>query len=188
MSAGIHSSQPRKQWIYSFPERRVRRLRVVQTGTTTIPEDTVGCSRVEVLPRRRRIAAPSRVALAGPSQSVGRANGVRQFRSHPLEKLGDAASGYVHRSGLRPRAAGGSGARRTVGPGLDCSHARGGDGRERACGRRCLLAKSCASSNTWGRCAEPPHLNFTRTEWTTCCSRIPILARRTLQTIRRVGE
>jgi hypothetical protein len=32
------SSQPRKQWTYSFPERSVRRLRVIQTGTTTIPE------------------------------------------------------------------------------------------------------------------------------------------------------
>src|SRR5258707_6521431 len=31
-------SQPRKQWTYSFPERRVRRLRVIQTGTTKIPE------------------------------------------------------------------------------------------------------------------------------------------------------
>jgi hypothetical protein len=33
------SSQPRKLWICSFPERRVRRLRVVQTGTTKIPEE-----------------------------------------------------------------------------------------------------------------------------------------------------
>ena len=33
------SSQPRKLWTYSFPERRVRRLRVVQTGATKIPEE-----------------------------------------------------------------------------------------------------------------------------------------------------
>ena len=33
------SSQPRKLWICSFPERRVRRLRVVQTGTTKIPQE-----------------------------------------------------------------------------------------------------------------------------------------------------
>ena len=32
------SSQPRKQWTYSFPERRMHRLRVIQTGTTKIPE------------------------------------------------------------------------------------------------------------------------------------------------------
>ena len=32
------SSQPGKQWTGSFPERRVRRLRVVQTGTSEIPE------------------------------------------------------------------------------------------------------------------------------------------------------
>jgi hypothetical protein len=31
-------SQPRKLWTCSFPERRVRRLRVVQTGTAKIPE------------------------------------------------------------------------------------------------------------------------------------------------------
>ncbi len=31
-------SQPRKLWISSFPERRVRQLRVVQTGTGKIPE------------------------------------------------------------------------------------------------------------------------------------------------------
>ena len=34
-----YSSQPRKHWIYTFPERRVRRIRVVQTGTTKIPEE-----------------------------------------------------------------------------------------------------------------------------------------------------
>jgi hypothetical protein len=33
------SSQPRKLWMCSFAERRVRRLRVVQIGTTTIPEE-----------------------------------------------------------------------------------------------------------------------------------------------------
>jgi hypothetical protein len=33
------ASQPRKRWSYSFPERSVRRLRVVQTGTTKIPEE-----------------------------------------------------------------------------------------------------------------------------------------------------
>jgi hypothetical protein len=33
------SSQPRKLWICSFPERRVRRIRVVQTGTTKVPEE-----------------------------------------------------------------------------------------------------------------------------------------------------
>ena len=33
------SSQPRKLWTCSFPERRVRRLRVVQTGTGKIPEE-----------------------------------------------------------------------------------------------------------------------------------------------------
>ncbi len=32
------AAQPRKQWTYSFPERRVRRLRLVETGTTNIPE------------------------------------------------------------------------------------------------------------------------------------------------------
>jgi hypothetical protein len=32
------ASQPRRLWIYSFPERRVRRLRLVETGTTKIPE------------------------------------------------------------------------------------------------------------------------------------------------------
>ena len=33
------ASQPRKLWTYSFPERRVRRLRVVQTGAAKIPEE-----------------------------------------------------------------------------------------------------------------------------------------------------
>lgn len=33
------SSQPRKWWTYSFPERRLRRVRVVQTGTANIPEE-----------------------------------------------------------------------------------------------------------------------------------------------------
>ena len=33
------SSQSRKLWAYSFPERRLRRLRVVQTGTAKIPEE-----------------------------------------------------------------------------------------------------------------------------------------------------
>ena len=33
------SSRPRKLWICSFPERRVRRLRVVQTGAAKIPEE-----------------------------------------------------------------------------------------------------------------------------------------------------
>jgi hypothetical protein len=33
------SSQPRKQWTYSFPERRLRRLRLVETGTTKVPEE-----------------------------------------------------------------------------------------------------------------------------------------------------
>jgi F5/8 type C domain len=33
------SLQPRKLWTCSFPERRLRRLRVVQTGTAKIPEE-----------------------------------------------------------------------------------------------------------------------------------------------------
>jgi len=33
------SSQPRKLWTCSFPERRARRLRVVQTGAAKIPEE-----------------------------------------------------------------------------------------------------------------------------------------------------
>jgi hypothetical protein len=33
------ASQPRKLWIYSFPERSLRRLRVVETGTAKIPEE-----------------------------------------------------------------------------------------------------------------------------------------------------
>ena len=33
------SSQPRKLWTCSFPERRVRRLRLVQTGAAKIPEE-----------------------------------------------------------------------------------------------------------------------------------------------------
>ena len=33
------SSQPRKQWTYSFPERRLRKLRLVETGTAKIPEE-----------------------------------------------------------------------------------------------------------------------------------------------------
>jgi hypothetical protein len=32
-------SQPRKLWTCSFPERRVRQLRLVETGTTNIPEE-----------------------------------------------------------------------------------------------------------------------------------------------------
>ena len=143
MSAGINSSQPRKLWTYSFPERRVRRLRVVQTGTTKIPEEQWDVHELRFfdagvelprLPEWRLQARPNPwgVQLAFDNSEATRWRSWETLRpgmcievdfgrEQPVDQV------RVELSDHR----------------LECSHARGDDGRERARGLRCPLAKSC---------------------------------------------